>query len=107
MRYLVLLFCLLLVCGWLFLPYPEGVKMHPRWLVRVYAATHNYFWLPCPICGEPFAGMEWAADLERSESRQGSVTIIRSVGVCPDCVDEAHRRNTLHRAKEEGTGDGS
>ena len=29
-----------------------------RWLNRWYAKTLFYFWLPCPICGEPFGGQE-------------------------------------------------
>lgn len=29
-----------------------------RWLNRWYAKALAYFWLPCPICGEPFGGHE-------------------------------------------------
>lgn len=29
-----------------------------RWLNRWYAKALGYFWLPCPICWEPFGGQE-------------------------------------------------
>ena len=29
-----------------------------RWLNRWYALLLGYFWLPCPICDEPFGGHE-------------------------------------------------
>jgi C4-type Zn-finger protein len=29
-----------------------------RFFNRLYAFTHGYFWLPCPICGEEFGGHE-------------------------------------------------
>lgn len=30
----------------------------PRWLSRLMAALGGYFWLPCPVCHESFAGFE-------------------------------------------------
>ena len=30
----------------------------PRWAHRRYAYALGYFWLPCPVCGEPFGGHE-------------------------------------------------
>ena len=30
----------------------------PRWLAKWIAVTFGYFWLPCPNCGQKFAGFE-------------------------------------------------
>jgi len=32
--------------------------MKSRWLARLKAWWLGYFWLPCPVCGENFAGFE-------------------------------------------------
>lgn len=32
----------------------------PRFLHKLYAHTANYFWLPCPRCGQMFGGHESA-----------------------------------------------
>ena len=53
-----------------------------QWL---YACTHSYFWLPCPICGKNFGGHEWQESLYDSWSS--------GRGVCPSCSEEAKRRN--------------
>ncbi len=56
---------------------PERVKQ------RKYARRHGYFWLPCPLCDEPFGGHEWndgygtIPDLKKSG---------RGEGVCPTCT---------------------
>lgn len=60
-------------------------KRRPRFIQRIYAWLHGYFWLPCPICGEKFGGHEWADSLMTSWCS--------GEGVCPDCTDEANRRN--------------
>lgn len=57
----------------------------PRWLHRWYANWAEYFWLPCPICGEDFGGHELITMWWKT---RGS-----GVGICPNCVEEAHRRN--------------
>lgn len=31
----------------------------PRFLQRLYAWLHGWFWLPCPVCGRKFGGHEW------------------------------------------------
>ena len=38
-------------------------KMMPREAAKAKADREGKFWLPCPICGEPFAGFEWAETL--------------------------------------------
>jgi hypothetical protein len=32
--------------------------MMPRWFHRLWACLTGYFWLPCPRCGQMFAGYE-------------------------------------------------
>ncbi len=60
--------------------------MKLRRMNKIYAQTNGYFWLPCPICDQMFGGHEWDATLRISQSQ--------GVGVCPDCVEEATKRNT-------------
>lgn len=57
-----------------------------RALQRAYARTFGYFWLPCPVCREPFGGHEWE-DQNGLPSRvpdpDGPHT---SIGICPHCT---------------------
>lgn len=32
--------------------------IYPRFLAQFFAWLGGYFWLPCPVCKEPFAGFE-------------------------------------------------
>jgi hypothetical protein len=34
------------------------MMLRVRWFAKKWAAIAGYFWLPCPICHEPFAGFE-------------------------------------------------
>lgn len=36
--------------------------MQPRWRAKATAQLFGWFWLPCPSCGEHFAGFETATD---------------------------------------------
>lgn len=45
--------------------------IRPRWLARLLARTLGYFWLPCPVCKEPFAGFEWGADIWTGDAGEG------------------------------------
>jgi hypothetical protein len=38
--------------------FPMIVRLRPRWLAQFLAYVGGYFWLPCPVCGELFAGFE-------------------------------------------------
>ncbi len=59
-----------------------------RWLSWLYAHLLGYFWLPCPICGKHFGGHERVANQNHlMTSWHGGLS------VCPDCSDEAGRRN--------------
>lgn len=60
----------------------------PRFLHRWYARALGYFWLPCPLCREPFGGHQ-VIDYEQSEI---DVRIGRSKRVlCPRCVKDGAR----------------
>lgn len=56
----------------------------PRWLNRIYARLLGYFWLPCPLCVEPFGGHEWLHDGRHDLSLGGGLKI----GTCPRCPVE-------------------
>jgi len=62
--------------------------IQPRWLARFMAWFGGYFWMPCPICHEPFAGFEWGPQSLMKDSSSGT-------GVCskPSCITEAALRN--------------
>ena len=60
------------------------MRIHPRALARFLAWLSGYFWLPCPVCREPFAGFEWPLGVALyTDSGQW--------GVCskPRCVEAA------------------
>ena len=75
--------------------------MKPRWIVKVMAHYRGYFWLPCPICGENFAGYEWKCSNQTLYLGNG-----RGDGVCPkeSCIMKAHTLSSKVR-KEEVQGD--
>lgn len=58
----------------------------PRWLARVWARLFGYFWLPCPVCKEPFAGFEWGRYSMMTGDQAGT-------GVCarPSCQEVAKK----------------
>lgn len=66
----------------------DVMRIRPRFVAQILAFLGGYFWLPCPICGEPFAGFEWG---------NGSLahTPTTGEGVCskPECEAEAARRS--------------
>lgn len=48
---------------------------------QAYAASHGYFWLPCPLCDKPFGGHEWGGSVP--DPTRGPFA---SVGVCSACT---------------------
>jgi hypothetical protein len=62
--------------------------IHPRFVAKFLAKVGGYFWLPCPICQEPFAGFEWGSECLHTTPNSGT-------GVCskPECEAEARQRN--------------
>ena len=61
-----------------------------RYFHRMYAKIFGYFWVPCPICGEPFGGHE-IRDIKTAHV----VIDGKSWNVCPkdSCNSEAISRN--------------
>ena len=68
------------------------MRLRWRWLNCLYAFVWGYFWLPCPLCGRKFGGHERGGSLYCGYGT--------SVGVCPDCSDEAKRRNAEYFTSE-------
>ena len=60
---------------------------------QLYALFHGYFWLPCPICEENFGGHEWAHDIYTGSHAVYFNTPTGGIAVCPNCVEEAKKRN--------------
>jgi hypothetical protein len=58
-----------------------------RKIEEKYARANGFFWLPCPLCGEPFGGHEvdWEAvhTFIDSQDSPGYGALI-----CPRCVEE-------------------
>lgn len=65
--------------------------IYPRFLAQFWAWLNGYFWLPCPLCKEPFAGFE---------SVGGAAVVVKEADgdhmycVCPraSCQAEGHRQ---------------
>lgn len=58
----------------------------PRFVHQAYAWLSNYFWIPCPVCGEPFGGHEWA-DVDGLPSAVPEPDQAHmSWGICPTCT---------------------
>jgi ribosomal protein S19 len=54
-----------------------------RFLNRLYAFTHGYFWLPCPICGEEFGGHEVTGSVPLYHEDS---SFYRCRLICPSCT---------------------
>jgi hypothetical protein len=57
---------------------------------RRYAERRSYFWLPCPVCEQPFGGHEH--EQHRSPHRDSIPVSLTTVsasgrGICPECTD--------------------
>jgi len=50
-----------------------------------YAHTNNYFWLPCPLCGEYFGGHEWLSGEDGSSIPKPEAPN-SFIGICPACT---------------------
>ncbi len=58
----------------------------PRWVHRLYAFTHGYYWVPCPMCGKHFGGHEEHGSLFYGLARGGE-------SVCRNCAARAEEAN--------------
>ncbi len=70
--------------------------IYPRFLAQFLAWLGGYFWLPCPVCKEPFAGFE-------TDPGCGAVVVQEADGehaycVCarPACAAEGQRQKAQH-----------
>lgn len=63
----------------------------PRWPHRLYAGLMGYFWIPCPLCGDPFGGQETTGAAIGKAGRPPN----EGMCVCPRCVDrpEVHEHD--------------
>lgn len=53
---------------------------------KMLAASCGYFWIPCPVCREPFGGHEWR-DVDGLPSIVPDPgTRHLHLGICPDCT---------------------
>jgi hypothetical protein len=62
--------------------------MMPRFLAKLYANLHGYFWLPCRVCGENFGGFEIGEEIWAITTGQGECVCAK-----PGC-QEAARKHT-------------
>lgn len=63
------------------------MMIQPRFIAQFWAFLNGYFWLPCPICNEPFAGFECGNDaIWKGNTGQ-------SVCCKPSCCAEARQRS--------------
>lgn len=62
-------------------------RPYPARFAQWRAEFFGYFWLPCPLCGEMFAGFEWKnydgklSIIPDGTGRQGAYA-----GICPNCT---------------------
>lgn len=70
--------------------------IYPRLLARFLAWFGGYFWLPCPLCKQPFAGFE-------CDPGFGAVPVVEEDGehlycVCskPACAAEGQRQRLTY-----------
>lgn len=54
-----------------------------RWFHHAYAASHVFFWLPCPLCGREFGGHEAGKDIPDPTGGPG-----RYIMICSRCSRE-------------------
>ncbi len=64
------------------------MKFNRRWH-QFRAFIGGYFWLPCPICREPFGGHE----VQPNHTLMN--TTCSGTSVCPNCGDAARLLNQL------------
>ena len=88
-------------------------RFSDRFIHQNFARQYGYFWLPCPVCHEPFGGHEWGPGDEDGDCsiidtvqfydwNRGFVAGSMSGGVCPkpECMAEARHRNRRRLASE-------
>lgn len=61
-----------------------------RLIAKILAGIRGYFWLPCPLCKQHFAGFE-------SARTPLMVTLSEGKSVCANCENKAMEINSLTR----------
>lgn len=64
-----------------------GRMVYPRWLARFWAWHRSYFWTPCPVCGDHFAGFEWGPSSLMLDDGMGTAVCSK-----PECVAAARKQ---------------
>ena len=66
----------------------QVIPRHPRWLNKLVAGVCGYYWIPCPLCGNYYAGYEWIGETLMETDRSGT-------GVCykQECQNKTKRHN--------------
>jgi hypothetical protein len=66
--------------------------IYPRWFARLSAWALGYFWLPCPVCGEDFAGFEADSGFGAALVQKADGPHMRCVCSKPTCQAEGRRQ---------------
>lgn len=65
--------------------------IYPRFVARFFAWLLGYFWLPCPVCKQPFAGFEAAIGsgviVDEPDGPHAYCTCLK-----PSCMAEGERQ---------------
>ena len=71
----------------------RAVPYRFRRVHQAYAFVTGFFWMPCPLCGQPFGGHEWrdidgqpASVPDPSQPPPGPYAAFTSKGICPQCT---------------------
>lgn len=63
------------------------VPYHRRSWHRAYARANGYFWLPCPLCDQPYGGHESAGRIP-DPTDDGTHSYTMWLGICGPCTRE-------------------
>lgn len=66
--------------------------IYPRWLAQIWAYFLGYFWIPCPVCREPFAGFEASSSPMANHRVENGEHVSEVTCSKPACIAEAGRQ---------------
>ncbi len=70
--------------------------IYPRFIARFFAWLLGYFWLPCPVCKEPFAGFECSPPSAGVIVEEADGQHMYGVCLKPGCMAEGQRQRAQH-----------
>lgn len=70
--------------------------IYPRFLAQFWAWCCGYFWIPCPVCKEPFAGFECGPPMCAVVVKEMDGEHMYSTCCKPGCVAEGTRQSTAY-----------